>query len=57
MLLTPEELCERWKGAVTIATLATWRARNIGPAYVKVGRHVLYRLEDVENYEREKTHD
>lgn len=57
MLLTPKEVCERWKGAITVATLATWRARNIGPAYVKVGRHVLYRLEDVENYEREKTHD
>jgi hypothetical protein len=55
MLLTPEELCERWKGSVTVATLAAWRARDIGPAYVKIGRQVLYRLADVEKYEREKT--
>jgi hypothetical protein len=29
-------------------TLANWRARNCGPDYVKLGRAVFYRREDVE---------
>jgi predicted DNA-binding transcriptional regulator AlpA len=30
------------------ATLSQWRYRSIGPAYIKVGRHVRYRDEDVD---------
>lgn len=53
--LTPEQLVKRWKEQVTIATLATWRSRHNGPAYVKVGGRVLYRLEDVIAYEARNT--
>lgn len=28
---------------ITVATLADWRCKGIGPAYVKVGRLVRYR--------------
>jgi predicted heme/steroid binding protein len=41
--------------SVTLATLATWRSRNTGPAYVKVGGKVLYRVSDVEAYEAKNT--
>jgi phosphatidylserine decarboxylase len=53
--LTVAALVDRWKGQVATATLATWRSRNTGPAFVKVGGRVLYRLEDVEVYENKNT--
>jgi hypothetical protein len=49
--LTPEQLVERWQGAVSLATLATWRSRGGGPSFIKVGRQPLYPLADVEAYE------
>ena len=32
------------------ATFAQWRYLNRGPKFVKVGRHVRYRPEDVESW-------
>lgn len=31
-------------------TLAVWRCRNRGPAFVRVGRRVFYRVEDIEGF-------
>jgi len=31
-------------------TLTVWACRGCGPAYVKVGRSVRYRLSDLESY-------
>lgn len=53
--LTPQQLIDRWGGQVTLATLSTWRSRNNGPPFVKIGGRVLYRLEDVAAYERKNT--
>ena len=30
--------------------LAKWRWSNVGPSFLKVGRTVRYRAEDIENY-------
>lgn len=43
------ELARRWK--VSPRTLERWRWEGCGPAYLKVGGRVLYRLADVEAYE------
>lgn len=40
--LTPEEVTERYRGTISIGTLRNWRSMRIGPAYVKVGKSVLY---------------
>jgi excisionase family DNA binding protein len=32
------------------ATLANWRSAGKGPPFVKVGRHVRYRREDVDRW-------
>jgi hypothetical protein len=32
------------------ATLATWRSQGRGPAFVKMGRRVFYRLLDVNQF-------
>jgi hypothetical protein len=44
------ELSRRWN--VSPRTLENKRWRKEGPAYLKIGGRVLYRLEDVEAYER-----
>ena len=36
--------------AVSERTLERWRVDGVGPAYVKAGRRVLYRMEDVETW-------
>lgn len=44
-LFSEEELAEVLE--VKTATLATWRAENRGPDYVKLGKSVFYRKQDV----------
>lgn len=46
--LTEDELCARL--GVKKSTLATWRCKGTGPAYLKIGR-IAYRLTDVEEWE------
>ena len=47
--LNQRELADRWD--VSEATLERWRSEGIGPVYLKLRGHVLYRLEDIESYE------
>lgn len=44
-LLTPPDLAAEL--GLPLQTLATWRARGLGPTYLKVGRHVRYRRGDI----------
>ena len=46
------DLARRWR--VSPRTLERWRWLKQGPAYLKVGNHVVYRIEDVESYEAEQ---
>lgn len=43
--LLPEQLAERLHSSYH--TLARWRVRGTGPAYIKLGRKVLYAMKDV----------
>lgn len=47
--LTSEELATRLK--ITPGALRIMRARGQGPAYLKIGRRVRYRLADVTAWE------
>lgn len=49
-LLTEQMLALRWH--CSTSRLQRWRADRKGPAYLKIGGKVLYRLEDVREYER-----
>lgn len=51
--LTPAGLVARWDGAVSVGTLANWRAQSRGPGFTKIGSKVAYPLDQVEAYERE----
>ena len=50
--LTPEDVAERL--GVPLATLYGWNSKNTGPRYLRVGRHVRYRLADVVEWERSR---
>jgi hypothetical protein len=59
--MTPEQLLQRWEGAVEAGTLANWRSKTnkgtaTGPAFVKFGSKVRYPVEAVEAYERANLH-
>lgn len=48
--LTIKALAER--EGVPVATVYRWNTRGDGPRYLKIGKHVRYRLSDVEAWER-----
>jgi len=50
--LNQVELASRWN--ISPRTLERWRWLGEGPAYLKIGGRVVYRLEDVERYEQEQ---
>ena len=53
--MTPKELSERYKGAITERTLANWRSSGDGPKFTKIGGRVLYPLSFIEEWERKRT--
>ena len=48
------QLSRRWN--LSPRTLERWRWLKIGPAYLRAGGRILYRLEDIEAYERANLH-
>ncbi len=55
-LLTPKEVADMLR--VTVETLNVWRATKRYPLkYVKIGRNVLYKLDDVLAYIDSRTVD
>jgi Helix-turn-helix domain len=55
-LFTQDELSEdRFNGEVSTATLEKWRCTGEGPPFIKVGRAVLYRESDLEQWLQDRT--
>lgn len=48
-LLHEPELAHRWR--LSRRTLQRWRQKGVGPAWLKIGGGIAYRLEDIESYE------
>jgi excisionase family DNA binding protein len=48
--LTDVEVSERL--GVSRFTVRSWRLKGVGPRFLKMGRAVRYRLQDVDEYER-----
>lgn len=55
IFFTPQEVADRYHGKVTVRTLANWRSQGISPPFVKVGGRILYRVEDVIEWEVRRT--
>ena len=53
--LTPDELVERYRGQVNKRTLVNWRSHREGPKYTKIGGRVLYRIDNVIEWESKRT--
>ncbi len=51
--LTINELVDRWGGIVAPQTLAGWRSKKYGPKYTKIGKQILYKITDIEKWEKD----
>lgn len=49
-ILTPKQLGKRWH--VSTETLRYWRWNATGPVYIKFNGCVLYRLDDIDQFEK-----
>ena len=50
-ILTDVEVAERL--GVSRFTVRSWRLKGVGPRFLKMGRAVRYRSQDVDEYERQ----
>ena len=48
--LVQSELAERWR--VSPRTLERWRSAGTGPLWLQLNGRVVYRIEDIETFER-----
>ncbi|MBV5266467.1 helix-turn-helix transcriptional regulator [Pinisolibacter aquiterrae] len=51
--LTTEEVAERYRGGVSVGTLRNWRAMKIGPSFIKIGKAVLYPINELEAWDKQ----
>ncbi|MCJ8508798.1 helix-turn-helix domain-containing protein [Rhizobium lemnae] len=49
--LTPDEVAERYRGSISVGTLRNWRSMKIGPSFVKIGKAVLYQVDELEAWD------
>lgn len=54
-LLTDDEVSIRYRRRISVGTLRNWRALRIGPAYVKVGKAVLYSRAALQAWDKRNT--
>jgi hypothetical protein len=52
IFLTLEEVVGRYRGQVSEGTLRNWRSMRIGPSFIKIGKAVLYPLEELDRWDR-----
>jgi predicted DNA-binding transcriptional regulator AlpA len=52
-LLTPEEVAHKLQ--IAWITLAKWRSARTGPRFVRVGRYIRYRPEDIDEWVAQRT--
>jgi predicted site-specific integrase-resolvase len=50
--LNAEHLARRW--ALSPRTLERWRGSGRGPKFLKLGGRIVYRLDDIYEYEEER---
>ena len=53
ILMTAEQVSERYGGSITVRTLANWRSTGkSGPPFRKLGGRILYPLDTLEEWEK-----
>lgn len=51
--LTAEEVAKRYRGEVSVGTLRNWRSMRVGPAFVKIGKAVLYPVAELDAWDEQ----
>ena len=52
MFLTLDEVIDRYRDQISGGTLRNWRYMRVGPSFLKLGKAVLYPLEELERWDR-----
>jgi hypothetical protein len=52
IFLTLNEVIERYRGQISEGTLRNWRSMKVGPLFLKVGKAVLYPLDELDRWDR-----
>jgi hypothetical protein len=52
MFLTLNEVVERYRGQISEGTLRNWRSMRIRPSSIKIGKAILYPLEELDRWDR-----
>ncbi|MEF2559435.1 DNA-binding protein [Aurantimonas sp. C2-5-R2] len=42
-----DEVVERYRNQISAATLRNWRSKRIGPSFIKIGKAVLYPVNEL----------
>jgi hypothetical protein len=50
--LTPDEVAERYRGGISLGTLRNWRAMRVGPSFVRIGKAILYPIEELDAWDQ-----
>ena len=50
--LTLEEVIARYRGQVSEGTLRNWRTMRIGPSFIKIGKAVLYPVDELDRWDK-----
>jgi hypothetical protein len=53
--LTQDEVAERYRGLISVRTLANWRSMRIGPRFTKIGKTVLYEEGELDAWDERNT--
>ncbi|MFH0299156.1 DNA-binding protein [Bradyrhizobium sp. 31Argb] len=52
LYLTLEEVILRYRNQVSEGTLRNWRSYRIGPSFIKIGKAILYPVEELDRWDR-----
>lgn len=50
--LTLDEVVERYRNQISEGTLRNWRSKRIGPSFIKIGKAVLYPVNELDRWDR-----
>lgn len=53
--LTQDEVAERYRGMISVRTLANWRSLRQGPKFLKCGKTVLYDENELDAWDDRNT--
>ena len=50
--LTANEVSQGYRGEISVGTLRNWRSARIGPAFLKIGKAILYPVDQLDAWDQ-----